>query len=118
MTLGRGLRAAVVALAALLSGGCASLPFGLGKPGAEAAAAPADAASAAAARAEYGLDVQAPAPLRAMLLNYLDLARFRNAPATEGINAAELERLLRAAPAQARGLLETEGYFKIGRAHV
>jgi translocation and assembly module TamA len=55
--------------------------------------------------------VRAPEPLRTLLLNYLDLARFQNAPATEGIDAPELERLLRAAPAQARGLLETEGYF-------
>ncbi|MES2991859.1 MAG: BamA/TamA family outer membrane protein [Pseudomonadota bacterium] len=111
MTLSSVLRTAVLAVAAAVLAGCASLPFGLGSSRDDAAAAPADAASAAADRADYRLDVQAPGPLRALLLNYLDLARFQNAPATEAINAAELERLLRAAPAQARGLLETEGYF-------
>ena len=114
MTCSRGLRTACVAVAAAVLAGCASLPFGLGKSSDAAAAAPGSAASAPndrADRADYSLDVQAPDPLRALLLNYLDLARFQNAPATDGINAAELERLLRAAPAQARGLLETEGYF-------
>jgi translocation and assembly module TamA len=62
-------------------------------------------------RADYRLDVQAPEPLRKLLTEYLDLARFQNAPAAEAIDATELERLLRAAPSQARGLLETEGYF-------
>lgn len=113
MTLGRGLRAALIAVVttafSLGLTGCASLPFGLGKP--DAAAAPAGADSAAPTRAEYKLEVQAPDPLRTLLLNYLDLARFQNAPATDGVDEAELERLLRAAPAQARGLLETEGYF-------
>ncbi len=112
MTPGRGPRAVLAALAAALVTGCAALPFGPGKTSeGDAAAAPAGAASAAASHAEYRLDVRAPDPLRALLLNYLDLARFQNAPATEGINESELERLMRAAPAQARGLLETEGYF-------
>ena len=74
----------------------------------------APAASAAAAAPEvpaYELDVEAPAPLRKLLLNYLDLARFRSAPSTDNITAAELDRLILAAPAQAQGLLETEGYF-------
>ena len=111
MILGRRLRAALIAAAAIWLAGCASLPFGLGKSDAEAASAPGSAASAAPTRAEYKLDVQAPDPLRALLLNYLDLARFQNAPATDSVDATELERLLRAAPAQVRELLETEGYF-------
>ena len=111
MTLGHRLRAALIAAAAIWLTGCASLPFGPGRSAAEAASAPGAAASAASTRAEYRLDVQAPDPLRALLLNYLDLARFQNAPATESVDATELERLLRAAPAQARGLLEAEGYF-------
>jgi translocation and assembly module TamA len=111
MTLARALRTACLAVAAAVLAGCASLPFGLGGSREDAATAPGGAASAPSDRAEYRLDVQAPDPLRALLLNYLDLARFQNAPATDGINAAELERLLRAVPAQARGLLETEGYF-------
>ena len=110
MTLGSWLRTAIVAVAALALGGCAHLPF-MGAKSPDAAAAPGDAASAAPTRAEYRLDVHAPDPLRALLLNYLDLARFQNAPASAGIDAPEVDRLLRAAPAQARGLLETEGYF-------
>ncbi len=114
MTLAGVLRAAACAVAAAGLTACANLPFGLGASKSPSAAAPADGAASApapSARADYRLDVQAPDPLRALLLNYLDLARFQNAPATDGVDAAELERLLRAAPAQARGLLETEGYF-------
>jgi translocation and assembly module TamA len=107
----RACRGALIALAMCLLGGCSSLSFLTPAP--EKAPGPAEAASAPinSDRAEYRIDVQAPNELRGMLLNYLDLARFQDAPATEGINAAELERLVRAAPAQARGLLETEGYF-------
>ena len=98
-----GARAACAALFSVLLSACASLPFGAKPPDAAASAAP--------QRAEYRLEVQAPDDLRELLTNYLDLARFQSAPATEGINGAELERLMRAAPAQARELLETEGYF-------
>ena len=97
-----GARAAAVALLAVLLSACANLPFG---------AKPPDAVASAPQHAEYRLEVQAPDELRKLLTNYLDLARFQSAPATEGINAAELERLMRAAPAQVRELLETEGYF-------
>jgi translocation and assembly module TamA len=89
--------------------GCASL--GAKGGAASKAAAPDAAASAADARAEYRLEVAAPDELRPLLLNYLDLARFQTAPATEGITSAELDRLIAAAPAQVRALLETEGYF-------
>ena len=93
-------------------GGCGSLSFLTPAPEEEVPG-PAGAASAPinSERAEYRIDVRAPDELRGMLLTDLDLARFQDAPATEGINAAELEWLARAAPAQARGLLETEGYF-------
>ena len=110
-------------LRALLSGplvaallvGCGTFQFP------SAPAPPAAAASAAAPdRAEYRLDVVASDELRPLLLNYLDLARFQNAPATEGITSAELDRLIAAAPAQVRALLETEAYFnpevKVARA--
>ena len=115
MTAARGLRAAVtiitVLTAALALAGCANLPFLSGKvaagAGADASAEPA----ASAARADYHLEVQAPGALRKLLTDYLDLARFQSAPAAEGVDATELERLRRAAPAQARALLETEGYF-------
>jgi len=96
-------RAAAAALWVVLSSGCAGLSSGVKPPDA--------AASAPAQRAEYRLEVQAPDELRKLLMNYLDLARFQSAPATEDIDAAELDRLVRVAPAQVRELLETEGYF-------
>jgi translocation and assembly module TamA len=96
-------RAAAAALVAALLSGCANLSSPAKPPDAAASAPP--------AHAEYRLEVQAPDELRKLLANYLDLARFQSAPATEGINSAELDRLMRAAPAQARELLETEGYF-------
>lgn len=103
--------ARVAGLAALLLGllaGCSALPSG-DRP--DAAAAPGAAASAPASRAQYRVDVVAPDELRPLLAEYLDLARFQNAPDTEAIDATELTRLANAAPAQARALLETEGYF-------
>ncbi len=107
----RALWAALAAvLFAQLLAGCASLGSGGADKTAGKAAAPGAAASSPE-RAEYRLEVQAPEALRPLLLNYLDLARFQNAPATEGITIAELDRLVAAAPAQVRSLLETEGYF-------
>jgi translocation and assembly module TamA len=94
--------AAPALLLSLLLVGCASRPTGVPPPD--------TAASAAAQRVDYRLEVQAPDDLRQLLMNYLDLARFQSAPATEDIDATELGRLMRAAPAQARELLETEGY--------
>ena len=92
-------------LAAMVSG-CSSLPFMNGKEE------PAAAAEAAEPEVPlYDFDVEAPAPLRRLLLEYLDLSRFRSAPSSERITGAELDRLAAAAPAQARSLLETEGYF-------
>jgi translocation and assembly module TamA len=88
-----------------LLAGCASLPF-FGKD--------ADADGRAPAEPQvplYELEVRAPGTLRQLLLDYLDLARFQSAPASEAITPAELDRLAAAAPAQARSLLETEGYF-------
>jgi translocation and assembly module TamA len=108
MTLRRPLFAAHAVLLAALLGGCSSLPFlSDDKPDTgDDTEAP-----AAAGRAVYELDVQAPGPLRALLLNYLDLARFQHLPVNDSITGAELDRLAAAAPAQARALLETEGYF-------
>ncbi len=110
MTFRRLAAMAALALSALLAG-CANLqtlPFL--KP-AEARNAAASAVAPAPDVPAYEFDVRAPEPLRKLLLNYLDLARFRSAPSTESITAAELDRLILAAPAQAHGLLETEGYF-------
>ena len=102
-------RAAPALLLAGLLCGCAALQ-GEREPGANAAA-PAAAAASSPARAPYRVEVIAPEQLRALLTDYLDLARFQNAPDTEAIDAGELARLAAAAPAQARTLLETEGYF-------
>jgi translocation and assembly module TamA len=108
----RGAPATTFTLALLLSAvslaGCASLDFLTPKSGDEP---PAGAAGADPERALYELDIAAPAALRTLLKNYLDLSRFQNAPEAEGITLAELDRLIAAAPAQARALLETEGYF-------
>ena len=98
-------------LASLLTlglAGCANLVFLAPKPVADE---PAAAPQVNPDRAVYEIDIAAPDELRPLLKNFLDLSRFQNAPATEGINSAELDRLVAAAPAQARTLLETEGYF-------
>lgn len=100
----------------LMLGACGLLPTqdDATAPPAAAASAPASAdaaASAPAAEATYHLVVEAPRELRTLLVTYLDLARFEGAAQAERITPAELTRLSAAAPAQARSLLETEGYF-------
>ena len=90
-----GLAAALLAILCL--GGCAAL-----KP-----VAPADAASAAST----SLDVQAPAALKTLLERNLDVARVGSLGGGEAIDDDEWSRLIDAAPAQARALLQTEGYF-------
>ncbi len=62
-------------------------------------------------RARYRLEVQAPRALKRLLADNLDLARFRDAPESDGLQQEELDRLIAAAPEQARALLATEGYF-------
>jgi translocation and assembly module TamA len=56
----------------------------------------------------YRLEVQAPNPSRDLLVRHLDLARFRD---QRDITRVEIGRLVAATPAQARALLEPEGYF-------
>ena len=96
-----------VLISALGLAGCANLVFLAPKPAPDVPAPVAPNPD----RAVYDIDIVAPDELRPLLKNYLDLSRFQNAPETEGINSAELDRLVVAAPAQARALLETEGYF-------
>ena len=72
---------------------------------------PTAAPGAAAAPKVYQLEIDAPDALRTLLAAYLDLARFQSAAEADTITPAELDRLIAAAPAQARALLETEGYF-------
>lgn len=60
---------------------------------------------------EFQLDVQAPAALRTLLLRHLDLARLQQLPEGERLGPGEFNRLVAGAPAQARELLQTEGFF-------
>ncbi len=101
------LRALASLLATALLAGCSSLPFFAKDEGADGAATREDGPKVAL----YEFDAQAPAPLRKLLLDFLDLSRFQKAPEDEAISGRELDRLAAAAPAQARSLLETEGYF-------
>ncbi len=106
--------ACVLALLGLT--GCASVTR-LFKPDDKPSAAPPRAVIAV-----YRLDVEAPGELSTLLNTYLDLARFQNVPESEDISPAEIDRLIAAAPAQVRSLLETEGYFnpavQVGRVGV
>jgi len=94
------LSAALALLACAVLAGCASLFNGKADPGA-----------AAPATQAYRFTIEAPEPLAKLLTDHLDLARFRQATDTDRITDEELARLVAAAPAQARALLETEGYF-------
>lgn len=62
----------------------------------------------AGANRAYRLEVRAPNPLRDLLVRHIDLARFRE---QADISAVEVGRLVAAAPAQVKSLLETAGYF-------
>ncbi|MEO9068230.1 MAG: BamA/TamA family outer membrane protein [Caldimonas sp.] len=103
-------RVAALAGMAMALGGCASVPFFGNQDDAAAATAKTDAADEQKI-ALYEFDVEAPSPLRQLLLDFLDLARFQKAPKSDAISGPELDRLVAAAPAQAKALLETEGYF-------
>ena len=100
------LRALAGLVTAALLGGCSSLPFFSHDDAGTSAAAPEPEI------ALYEFVVEAPAPLRTLLLVYLGLARFQKAPKSEAISGPELGRLAAVAPNQARSLLETEGYFE------
>ncbi len=98
-------------LVSLLIGGCASVAAWLPAPENTSTAEAQPAASARPARPEFVLVVEAPGPLRDLLLRHLDLARLQQLPDDERLGLAEFNRLVAAAPAQARALLQTEGYF-------
>ena len=89
-------------MVAMLAGGCALLPQDAADPG----AASADLSSS------LRLVVEAPDDLRSLLEQYLDLARVQRLRGDEAVDDAEWTRLAAAAPAQARELLQTEGYFE------
>jgi translocation and assembly module TamA len=94
------------ALAAAWLSGCAALT-GAPLPTEEAGA-----AQAAMAATSTTLEVEAPAELKALLERHLDLARVGRMAGDEAIDDSEWTRLIDAAPAQARELLQTEGYFE------
>jgi translocation and assembly module TamA len=68
----------------------------------------ASAAQDAPARAPLSVEIDAPTDLRDLLNRHLDVVRLLQAGAP---GEQEFNRLLLAAPAQVRALLETEGYF-------
>ncbi|MBL8328724.1 MAG: BamA/TamA family outer membrane protein [Rubrivivax sp.] len=59
----------------------------------------------------WSLQVEAPTRLKALLERHLDIARLAELAADAEVSEGELSRLIDAAPAQARELLQTEGYF-------
>src|SRR5688572_4286163 len=90
----------------LMLSGCAGL-FGKNDNAADAPA-----AAASAPRADTTtLVIDAPGPLRELLQRNLDLARLATLSEQEQLDETEWLRLVAAAPAQARELLETEGFF-------
>jgi translocation and assembly module TamA len=97
----RAVRLAVTLLLASLLAACGLLTP---KP-------PTQEASAAAPPAVV-LEVDAPRELKTLLQNNLDLERLSHLAGSETISEPEIARLVAAAPAQARELLETEGYFE------
>ncbi|HLL10053.1 MAG TPA: BamA/TamA family outer membrane protein [Rubrivivax sp.] len=99
-----------VLLAALLSA-CALLPGGDRNKKKSDDEAGASSRQVDERRMRYTLAVTAPKPLRELLENNLDLARFRDAPGDAALVAEDIDRLVAAAPEQVRALLATEGYF-------
>lgn len=89
-------------LVTVLFSGCALL-----RPD-EAKKAPEDSPPVPAVR----LVVNAPSPLNSLLAQHLDLARVQALPAGDALSLSEWSRLIASAPAQARSILETEGYFE------
>lgn len=67
---------------------------------------------AAAGPAALEIEIEAPPELRLLLERHLDLARLATVARGERLGDSELSRLIDAAPAQARELLQTEGYFE------
>lgn len=89
--------------------GCSMMPWAKGDESAAAAAGAA--ASAPNTMSVIRLTVDAPSNVRPLLERYLDLARLQEISRDADIDNSEWVRLIAAAPAQARELLQTEGYF-------
>jgi translocation and assembly module TamA len=110
----RALLAAFLAAVLALLGACAGTP----QAAPEAAAAPA-ATFSLLSEQEFEqqsptlgvrLEIDAPAPLKALLERHLDLVRL-GTMAAEDVDDTEWARLIDASPVQVRELLQTEGYF-------
>jgi len=97
------------AAATLWLTGCASLLAPSSAPPTEAGAP--GTAAAPASQPGSVLEVIAPPELKTLLERYLDLARVNTLANGEPIDDSEWSRLIDAAPAQVRELLQTEGYF-------
>ena len=97
-----------LALLQLISG-CSMLPWVQGDE--PAAAAASGGASAPGTVSVIRLTVEAPSNVRPLLERFLDLARLQEISRDADIDNSEWLRLIAAAPAQARELLQTEGYF-------
>jgi translocation and assembly module TamA len=65
-------------------------------------------AAAQETRVDYEVQIEAPRAIRTLLEEHLDLLRWRGNPQ---IDANQLRRLYRAAPAQIRSLVATQGYY-------
>ncbi len=92
--------------------GCAALGFG-DKSGAQVAAASSSesATPGASQLAAVEVQVNAPPELKILLEKYLDLTRLGSLSRGDSVTENEWSRLVDAAPAQARNLLTTEGWF-------
>jgi translocation and assembly module TamA len=94
------LRRVALLLAAVALSGCAALHNGAAR-----------ATDAPPPPPPLRVTVEAPDSLAELLQRHLDIARLAALAGDEPVAETELARLLAAAPAQARELLQTEGYF-------
>ena len=103
----------ISALGLLLPAGCLLATFANAQTQTATALPPAAPASApSASAAALRVDIEAPADLKALLTRHLDLARLAQLRDDEALDDSEWRRLTAAAPAQAREILQTEGYFE------
>lgn len=105
-------RRAAAVLAGMLLPAAVSVAAPAPSPEAAAQAPSAGASSPSRPAASLTIELQAPATLKDLLLRHLDLARASRLGADEALDDLELQRLMAAAPAQARELLRTEGWFE------
>ena len=103
MRLRAALHLALWSVFAVALGGCGSLPFMRDKDEGEAVQAKRE--------PQFRLDIDAPADLRRLLQQHLDLARLQFAAEADALTRGEIDRLIGAASAQALSLLQTEGFF-------